>query len=434
MDVSGTTYFVANDGINGAELWRIPSGGTAHLVEDSIPDGGIRAGAVGANISQLTNVNGVLYFTADDGAHGHELWRINGSGTAVMVEGAVAGEGIRSLPEQVYSFGPGGYDVPYSGYYINQPGGSLPENLTNVNGTLYFSADDGLSGRELWKINTAGVAVLIEDSIAGDGINPVAETRYPVHPIGSPQPVPGSSNPQELTVAGSTLFFRASNGTNGAELWRINSAGLAEMIDDSAGTGDPGFAGNVFASGPTLLTNVSGTLYFSATDDVNGQELWRVGATGNAVLVEDAVPGGGINITGSGSYPSSLFNFQGTLYFGAVSNLTGMELWRINSGGTAELVNDIATGNEINPGTGSSSPGGFATVGTSLYFVANDGSRGVELWRIATPGGQAAIVEDSVAGGGIAPGAAGAGVESLINVAWVLYFLANDGTNGKELW
>ncbi|MFN8710925.1 MAG: hypothetical protein ACK50J_30000, partial [Planctomyces sp.] len=162
------------------------------------------------------------------------------------------------MPEQVYTYVPGGGGGFYTGYYINQPGGSLPGNLTNVNGTLFFSADDGLSGRELWKINSTGTAVLIEDSIAGDGINPVAETRYPVHPIGSPQPVPGSSNPQELTVVGGTLFFRANNGTNGAELWRINSAGVAEMIDDSAGTGDPGFAGNVFDSGPTGFTNVSG--------------------------------------------------------------------------------------------------------------------------------------------------------------------------------
>jgi ELWxxDGT repeat protein len=73
VDVSGTTYFVANDGINGAELWRISAGGTAQLVEDSIPGGGIRPGAVGANSSQLTNVSGVFYFSVDDGAHGQEL-------------------------------------------------------------------------------------------------------------------------------------------------------------------------------------------------------------------------------------------------------------------------------------------------------------------------------------------------------------------------
>ena len=86
-DVSGTPYFIANDGVNGEELWRVNSAGVAEIVEDSIAGGGISAGSNGAVIDQLANINGTLYFKAFDGnANGAELWRVNGAGIAEIVE------------------------------------------------------------------------------------------------------------------------------------------------------------------------------------------------------------------------------------------------------------------------------------------------------------------------------------------------------------
>ena len=70
-DVNGTLYFVANDGIHGFELWK--SYGTAagtSMVMDIAP------GTAESRPTDLTNVNGTLYFTADDGVHGVELWKL----------------------------------------------------------------------------------------------------------------------------------------------------------------------------------------------------------------------------------------------------------------------------------------------------------------------------------------------------------------------
>ena len=90
----------------------------------------------------LTNVNGTLFFTADDGVNGCELWKSDGTAA-----GTVLVKDIR----------PGSCS-------------SCPRNLTNVNGTLFFAADDGSDGRELWKSDgTAAGTVLVKDICPGSG-------------------------------------------------------------------------------------------------------------------------------------------------------------------------------------------------------------------------------------------------------------------------
>ncbi len=75
------------------------------------------------------------------------------------------------------------------------------------------------------------------------------------------------------------------------------------------------------------------------------------------------------------SFPNLLTNVGNTLYFVADDGVAGLELWTSDgtSAGTVR-VKDIAS-------VGSSSPTALTDVSGMLYFVANDGTSGIELWR-----------------------------------------------------
>src|SRR5258706_15208409 len=90
----------------------------------------------------------------------------------------------------------------------------------------------------------------------------------------------------------------------------------------------------------------------------------------SAELVKD------INQTGAESRPTQLARVGDRVFFAANDGVHGIELWVSDgtSGGTY-LVKDI------NPGTGDSSPRSIADINGIAYFLADDGVHGLELWK-----------------------------------------------------
>jgi ELWxxDGT repeat protein len=355
-DINGTLFFAADDGINGRELWKSDgtSAGTI-LLKD------VSSGINESFLNSFINVNGTLFFVADDGINGKELWKSDGtSAGTILVKDVAAG-----------------------------PIGSDPIGLINVNGTLYFNADDGINGSELWKSDgTSSGTILVKDIISG-----------PLGPF-----------PESLTNLNGTLFFVANDGSNGVELWKSDGTSLGTIIVKDISPG-------INNSYPSALTNINGILYFRADNGSNGVELWKSDGTSvGTVLVKD------ISVGVNNSFPNEFTYSNGTIFFHADNGVNGDELWKTD--GTASgtvLVKDIWQGNN----------GSYITYLTNLngvlYFNATDGINDMELWKSDGTAAGTVLVQD------IGPGPI-PGTFEITNVNATLYIMGDNGVDGQELW
>jgi len=326
---AGKIFFSANDGTYGQELWRTdgaPDG--THVGTELACDLAGGAG-VGSSPYLLTVVGDTLYFGAN-GEAGSQLYSTNG-----------AIDGCQQIT-------------------VNNTGDAIVDELRALGDQLWFSANDGVHGREPWVTDgttTSMVANINGFNIAG--------------------PNAGGSGPREFTKLGSDVYFSADDGIYGNELWRSGAGGTNKVTDINQAEGYPYLTAGSY---PQNLTVVGDQLFFAVTTTSGERELASVGASGPVHIYD-------INAGPGSSYPSQLTNFNGQLYFNAFTDASGYELWHMN-GANPELVMNISSGDQ------SSDPSSLTPVGDWLYFNARDNLHGNELWRTDGTAAHTTMIKD----------------------------------------
>ncbi len=278
---------------------------------------------------------------------------------------------------------------------INQqePKSSDVRYITEFNDSVYFTADDGVNQRQLWRSDGTpdGTAIFLN--------------RTPPSFV---------SDIDELVVVGDHLYFRFlhDNGS-GTELWKTDGTEAGTMMVKDL---RPGPAG----SRPYLLTEAGGLLYFFTRDDQNATvTLWKSDGTEMGTMIVSTIASEYLQ----GREPTDIHEVEGQVFF-EVNN----DLW-VTDGTEAgtELLREFL---DMPPHLTQLPQRQFVELNGQLYFYAADAEHGRELWTSDGTVQGTVLVKD------FRPGVYSSVGYQLRPVATsdALYLLADDGDPNTGLW
>lgn len=399
---------------DGAEYWRSDGtdAGTVVMRRDN-------GGGLASNHVSYALHDGALYFDASLGG-GSALWRydgIHGDGEAIgWFDGPIYG--LTSMPGQGLYFtaktadsgmelwfteGTADTTRPVSDIYPG-PESSDPGHLTafidhdpDTPDVMLFTAMHPRWGRELWQTDgTEDGTQMVEDLVPGAG----------------------SSEPYKILASHRTVYMNARTPATGVELWVVDPHRDLPRFRLQADI----FPGIESSFPYSFCLDSDGALYFSASNEESGEELWYSRGIGDETYrVTDLMPGSGI------ADPYYTVYIRDTVVFAATHPVYGRELWCLSNPEIPPLtpLADIYTDASINP---SSSPDELTPLEDCFLFVADDLVNGRELWRSDGSQQGTALLAD------IYPGRIGSNPEQLARVGTTVYFAAESPDYGTELW
>ena len=389
-------FFIADNGVSGREPY-VTDGTTITSLGDINP-GEAHSNTSGSNLGKAVSFGNSVIFTADNGLIGEEFWITDGTpdGTRLLVD-FYAGELEPDIRNPVV----------------------INDQIWWTGGTLDTGDEPHVSD------GTAFGTRIVSDIVIGEG----------------------DSGAAFYTGLGDAVLFTVGVASHRG-LW----------VSDGTDTGTRLIAANIFAS-LDASAELNGVLYFPAgaspSSDGNGTELWRTdGTEAGTFEVIDIDPTRSTSSPNS-SFPSNITNLDGTLIFSASDDVFGDELWA--SDGTRAGTRMIA---DINPDRSNSNASDFGVVGGVAVFSAHDGddrklfaTDGTSAWQIATPDvdsfpnfqpieNGARLIFEARDGIWVTDGtSAGTQLlipldnhEEILPVGDLIYFVHDDGVHGDELW
>ena len=401
--LNGKLYFTANDGVHGEELWTYSPTTGAELIDDIVP------GTGGSNPGPYTTMNGKLYFSVNDDVLGEELWVFDPNEAAA---GA-------TLVEDIY----------------NGSASSGPKNFIVIDNRLYFTASDEVYGNELRVYSEdSGVSLVADFRPGSDSGYPGAFTTFEDHILflaaGLWSLNRDSGELQQISINADgaysfffetaiefngKLYFPVNDGIHGTELWvYAPDSGVELVVDLNPGSND---------ADPSEFAVIDGKLYFGANDGVHGTELWVYDPVQGASLVADISPS---NIPSGYLGEGRVLN--GKLYFQAWEPVHGAEIWVFDPTDGVALLADLKPSEDEYE---FDAPNLLVVFDDKLYFQTIDEVNGLQRWvydPVNVENGPMPLDEIWPGSGITKP------PDSLTELDGKLYFSAYDGMHGNELW
>jgi len=397
VQMGSFVFFTADDVDAGRELWKTTGAiGNAVRVADLISG---PTGSEPSNLIVITSTAGVqtLFFEAKSINNGRELFKLENT--------------VGATPICISDIAPGA-------------GNAGIGNMTNVNGTLHFTAAQAFGlGDRIWKVNAArtqaektGGDMTFANNLVAMGSTLFFTQSPQVGPRLLNKIVNGTTSlvrsfqfsagfadpiPQELIVIGSRLFFTAGDGQQSRRVWVTNaSATSASFVSTHAAADLTNFNGRLVFTAPSA--NIAGqrsilrvNLALNGADVLaTGSSIGGLRAAGTNLFFLQPFNSGIVSLSkittnsnnivplGDFSIFNSLLDIQmivagNNLYFTMSSAATGNELWKSNGSSVAVLVSDIR------PGVGNSNVQSLRLCGSDLFFSANNLINGQEPWKLA---------------------------------------------------